>query len=89
MTDAKTAARLIDEKAPLASYAAERDKRLRDDGNAQYLRVAGNLAWSTCPSWRRQDIGRLKSMRMRRRCSPNAAGSASRTGVVFARAARP
>ena len=34
----------IDKKALLAKYVAERDKRLRSDGNAQYLEVKGNLA---------------------------------------------
>ncbi|CAN5530363.1 NAD(P)/FAD-dependent oxidoreductase [soil metagenome] len=40
-TEAVTA---IDKKALLAKYIAERDKRLRTDGNAQYLEVKGNLA---------------------------------------------
>ena len=34
----------IDKKALLAKYIAERDKRLRADGNAQYLRLQGQLA---------------------------------------------
>ncbi len=34
----------IDKKALLAKYIAERDKRLRADGNAQYLQVKGALA---------------------------------------------
>ena len=34
----------IDKKALLAKYIAERDKRLRPDGNAQYLRLSGQLA---------------------------------------------
>jgi cyclohexanone monooxygenase len=34
----------IDKAALLAKYRAERDKRLRADGNNQYLRVAGTLA---------------------------------------------
>jgi cation diffusion facilitator CzcD-associated flavoprotein CzcO len=34
----------IDKKALLAKYVAERDKRLRADGNAQYLQVKGRLA---------------------------------------------
>src|SRR5271165_120917 len=38
------AARPIDKKALLAKYLAERDKRLRPDGNAQYLEVKGRLA---------------------------------------------
>jgi cyclohexanone monooxygenase len=33
----------IDKEALLAKYRAERDKRLRADGNAQYLRVAGQF----------------------------------------------
>ncbi|WP_421932169.1 flavin-containing monooxygenase [Phenylobacterium sp.] len=45
MTTATTADRQpIDKKALLAKYIAERDKRLRADGNAQYLQVKGNLA---------------------------------------------
>jgi len=36
--------RPIDKKALLAKYIAERDKRLRADGNAQYLQVKGHLA---------------------------------------------
>ena len=31
----------IDKKALLAKYIAERDKRLRADGNAQYLELKG------------------------------------------------
>lgn len=38
------AGRDIDKQALLAKYRAERDKRLRPDGNAQYLRVSGHLA---------------------------------------------
>jgi cyclohexanone monooxygenase len=34
----------MDKSALLEKYRAERDKRLRPDGNAQYLRVAGKLA---------------------------------------------
>ncbi len=34
----------FDKQALLARYRAERDKRLRDDGNEQYLRVEGTLA---------------------------------------------
>ena len=34
----------IDKQALLAKYIAERDKRLRADGNAQYLQVQGQLA---------------------------------------------
>ena len=34
----------IDKQALLAKYIAERDKRLRPDGNAQYLRLQGRLA---------------------------------------------
>jgi cation diffusion facilitator CzcD-associated flavoprotein CzcO len=36
--------RPIDKQALLAKYIAERDKRLRADGNAQYLQVKGHLA---------------------------------------------
>jgi cyclohexanone monooxygenase len=38
------AKRPIDKQALLAKYVAERDKRLRPDGNAQYLQVKGRLA---------------------------------------------
>ncbi|HXQ16740.1 MAG TPA: NAD(P)/FAD-dependent oxidoreductase, partial [Caulobacteraceae bacterium] len=41
---AATAKKPIDKEALLAKYVAERDKRLRADGNAQYLQVKGNLA---------------------------------------------
>jgi cyclohexanone monooxygenase len=34
----------FDKEALLAKYVAERDKRLRADGNAQYLQVKGHLA---------------------------------------------
>lgn len=34
----------IDKKALLEKYVAERDKRLRADGNAQYLRLEGQLS---------------------------------------------
>jgi cation diffusion facilitator CzcD-associated flavoprotein CzcO len=40
----KAAAKPIDKKALLAKYIAERDKRLRADGNAQYLELKGRLA---------------------------------------------
>src|SRR5271154_5512150 len=44
-TEPPTAApRPIDKKALLARYIAERDKRLRADGNAQYLELKGQLA---------------------------------------------
>ncbi len=44
-TEPRTAATgPIDKKALLARYIAERDKRLRADGNAQYLELKGNLA---------------------------------------------
>ena len=39
-----TTAAVIDKKALLAKYIAERDKRLRADGNSQYLEVKGTLA---------------------------------------------
>jgi cyclohexanone monooxygenase len=43
MTDASTTERpAIDKKALLEKYIAERDKRLRDDGNDQYIRLAGS-----------------------------------------------
>ncbi len=38
-----TAKPAIDKDALLARYRAERDKRLRADGNAQYLRIAGQF----------------------------------------------
>ena len=34
----------IDKDALLKKYRAERDKRLREDGSAQYLRLEGHLA---------------------------------------------
>ena len=34
----------IDKRALREKYAAERDKRLRPDGNAQYLRLEGQLS---------------------------------------------
>ena len=37
-------ARRIDKEAVLAKYVAERDKRLRADGNAQYIRLTGRFA---------------------------------------------
>jgi len=36
-------AKTLDKKALIAKYAAERDKRIRADGNAQYLQVKGTL----------------------------------------------
>jgi cation diffusion facilitator CzcD-associated flavoprotein CzcO len=38
-----TAKPVVDKAALIAKYRAERDKRLRPDGNAQYLRVAGQF----------------------------------------------
>ena len=43
-TNAPAAKRPIDKEALLAKYVAERDKRVRADGNAQYLQVKGQLA---------------------------------------------
>ena len=43
-TDAGAIRRPIDKQALLAKYIAERDKRLRADGNAQYLQIKGQLA---------------------------------------------
>ena len=43
-TAAASAKPPIDKEALLAKYVAERDKRLRADGNAQYLQVKGHLA---------------------------------------------
>ncbi len=44
-TEPRSAAtRPIDKQALLAKYIAERDKRLRADGNAQYLELKGQLA---------------------------------------------
>ncbi|MFT7126092.1 MAG: hypothetical protein ACI9YG_002171, partial [Candidatus Azotimanducaceae bacterium] len=34
----------FDKAALLAKYRVERDKRLRNDGNAQYLEIKGQLA---------------------------------------------
>ena len=44
MTDQTTINAKIDKQALLAKYLAERDKRLRVDGNAQYLRLEGQLS---------------------------------------------
>jgi cation diffusion facilitator CzcD-associated flavoprotein CzcO len=44
MSEPMAAPRKIDKHALLAKYLAERDKRLRPDGNAQYLRLQGRLA---------------------------------------------
>ncbi len=44
MNDQTPLKKPIDKKALLAKYIAERDKRLRDDGNAQYLNLDGTLA---------------------------------------------
>src|SRR6201996_3433133 len=44
MTDQTTVNAKIDKQALLAKYLAERDKRLRTDGNAQYLRLEGQLS---------------------------------------------
>jgi cation diffusion facilitator CzcD-associated flavoprotein CzcO len=41
---ARAERRPIDKQALLAKYRAERDKRVRPDGNAQYLQVKGHLA---------------------------------------------
>jgi cation diffusion facilitator CzcD-associated flavoprotein CzcO len=44
MTDETKTASRIDKQALLAKYIAERDKRLRPDGNAQYLQLKDQLA---------------------------------------------
>jgi len=44
MPDQAAARGKIDKAMVLAKYRAERDKRLRPDGNAQYLRLEGRLA---------------------------------------------
>src|SRR5215469_7546831 len=44
MSDQAAARGKIDKAMVLAKYRAERDKRLRPDGNAQYLRLEGQLA---------------------------------------------
>jgi len=44
MTDQTAVNGTINKQALLAKYIAERDKRLRADGNAQYLRIDGQLA---------------------------------------------
>jgi cation diffusion facilitator CzcD-associated flavoprotein CzcO len=44
MSDQTTVNGKIDKQALLAKYLAERDKRLRVDGNAQYLRLEGQLS---------------------------------------------
>jgi len=43
-SEASTGSQVIDKQALLARYAAERDKRLRADGNAQYIRLTGRFA---------------------------------------------
>ena len=61
----------IDKDALLAKYAAERDKRLRADGNDQYLRVAGQLAHYLddpyTPFVERPAVDRPRDLRLRRR----------------------
>src|SRR6201994_829878 len=44
MSDVVTGNGKVDKQALLAKYLAERDKRLRADGNAQYLRLDGQLS---------------------------------------------
>jgi cyclohexanone monooxygenase len=44
MSDSAAVNGKIDKQALLAKYIAERDKRLRPDGNAQYLRLEGQLS---------------------------------------------
>ena len=44
MTATSGGAKRIDKEALLAKYVAERDKRLRADGNAQYIRLTGRFA---------------------------------------------
>ena len=44
MAAAPDNAKRIDKEALLAKYVAERDKRLRPDGNAQYIRLTGRFA---------------------------------------------
>ena len=44
VTDGPTSARVIDKEAIRQKYREERDKRLRPDGNDQYIRLAGQLA---------------------------------------------
>lgn len=44
MTATSDGAKRIDKEALLAKYVAERDKRLRADGNAQYIRLTGRFA---------------------------------------------
>src|SRR5499433_3262582 len=44
MSDQTTMNGKVNKQALLAKYIAERDKRLRADGNAQYLRLEGQLA---------------------------------------------
>ena len=43
-TSSGSAGRVIDKQALLAKYVAERDKRLRADGNAQYVRLTGRFS---------------------------------------------
>jgi len=44
MNDQTPLSKPIDKQALLAKYLAERDKRLRDDGSAQYLNMEGRFA---------------------------------------------
>ncbi|MAK80708.1 NAD(P)/FAD-dependent oxidoreductase [Phenylobacterium sp.] len=43
-TSSGSAGRTIDKQALIAKYVAERDKRLRADGNAQYVRLTGRFS---------------------------------------------
>ena len=52
-TSSGSAGRTIDKQALIAKYVAERDKRLRADGNAQYVRLTGGVGgtwyWNRYP----------------------------------------
>ena len=43
-TTSGSAGRAVDKQALIAKYVAERDKRLRADGNAQYVRLTGRFS---------------------------------------------
>ena len=58
-----TTAASIDKKDLRAKYLEERDKRLRADGNDQYLRLAGTSLARYLRKWR--DSGKFKAVEFR------------------------
>ena len=81
MTDQTTVNGKIDKQALLAKYRAERDKRLRPDGNAQYLRLEGAVLATTSTTPTR------RSSRARRRpiTSPSPSSAAALPALSPAR----